>query len=188
LHLADKAKATNSFQNKTLKTTMDIRKATIDDCTLISTLASEVFPYTYREILTEEQIEYMMEWMYSLPNIRKQMEVERHTYYIAYSDAGTPCGYVSVRPEAEGLYHLEKIYVLPKAQKEGYGKALFLKAEEHVREQEKGKPAAMELNVNRYNPALGFYKKMGMRCVREGDFPIGNGFYMNDYIMRIDVQ
>ena len=45
----------------------------------------------------------------------------------------------------------------------------------------------IELNVNRNNPALGFYEHMGMRRDREGDFPIGGGFYMNDYIMAIDI-
>ena len=46
----------------------------------------------------------------------------------------------------------------------------------------------MELNVNRNNPALGFYEHMGMKKVREGDFPIGNGYYMNDYIMGLDIN
>lgn len=167
---------------------MEIRKATTGDCALISELANRIFPHTYQSILSKGQIDYMMEWMYSIPNLLKQMETEGHTYYIAYSGSGKPCGYVSIRAEAEGLYHLEKIYVLPEVQKEGYGKALFLQAQKHVKEQANGKPAAMELNVNRNNPALGFYRKMGMACVREGDFPIGNGYYMNDYIMRIEVM
>ena len=45
----------------------------------------------------------------------------------------------------------------------------------------------MELNVNRNNKALQFYEHMGMRKLREGDFPIGNGYYMNDYIMGLDI-
>ena len=47
--------------------------------------------------------------------------------------------------------------------------------------------ARIELNVNRNNPALGFYEHIGMRKDREGDFPIGNGYYMNDYIMALDL-
>ena len=46
----------------------------------------------------------------------------------------------------------------------------------------------MELNVNRSNRALHFYERMGMRRLREGDFPIGGGFYMNDYIMGLDLE
>ena len=48
-------------------------------------------------------------------------------------------------------------------------------------------PCLMELIVNRNNKALQFYQHMGMRKLREGDFPIGNGYYMNDYIMGLDI-
>jgi len=45
----------------------------------------------------------------------------------------------------------------------------------------------MELNVNRNNKALHFYEHKGMKKLREGDFPIGNGYYMNDYIMGLEL-
>lgn len=45
----------------------------------------------------------------------------------------------------------------------------------------------LELNVNRNNKALHFYEHMGMKKLREGDFPIGNGYYMNDYIMGKEI-
>ena len=61
------------------------------------------------------------------------------------------------------------------------------KLEEAVKEINK-KPCRMELNVNRNNKALGFYLHMGMKKASEGDFDIGNGFYMNDYIMSIDIE
>ena len=37
-------------------------------------MAQIVFPATYREILSKEQLDYMMDWMYSPKNLRKQME------------------------------------------------------------------------------------------------------------------
>ena len=43
----------------------EIRKATINDCAAIQEVAEVVFPITYREILTPEQLDYMMDWMYS---------------------------------------------------------------------------------------------------------------------------
>lgn len=163
-----------------------IRKATVRDIPLINELAWKAFPATYREILTQEQIEYMMDWMYSPESLHKQMEVEGHVYYIAYSDVEA-AGYVSVRREEEALFHLEKIYVLPHFQKEHLGRKLFEQAVAAVKEMYPGS-CRMELNVNRNNPALGFYEHMGMEKVREGDFPIGNGFYMNDYIMGISIR
>ncbi|WP_300229144.1 GNAT family N-acetyltransferase [uncultured Bacteroides sp.] len=165
---------------------VSIRKATTEDIPLINKLAWIAFPATYQDILTKEQIDYMMDWMYSPENLLKQMTEEGHVYYIAFTD-NEPAGYVSIQKEAEDLFHLQKIYVLPKFQKEHIGKLLFCKAKEAVKEINK-KPCRMELNVNRNNKALGFYLHMGMKKASEGDFDIGNGFYMNDYIMSIDIE
>ena len=61
-----------------------VRKATTKDCGLIHNMASIVFPATYKEIISTEQLDFMMDWMYSHENIRKQMEEEGHVYFIAY--------------------------------------------------------------------------------------------------------
>lgn len=101
-----------------------IRKATSDDCKLINELANQVFPATYKEILSTEQLDYMMEWMYAPENIRKQMEEEGHVYFIAYQ-GDEPCGYVSVQPQDADVFHLQKIYVLPGFQGAHLGSKLF---------------------------------------------------------------
>ena len=111
-----------------------IRKATTEDCALIRKLAQQVFPNTYRDILTPEQIDYMMEWMYSEKNIRKQMEEEGHVYLLAYEECEA-VGYVSVRPEGKDLFHLEKIYVLPYFQGAHCGSFLFHEAIRYIKEQ-----------------------------------------------------
>lgn len=95
-------------------------------------------------------------------------------------------GYVSVQQQGEDLFHLQKIYVLPYYQGAHCGSFLFREAIKYIKEVHPG-PCLMELNVNRHNKALQFYEHMGMRKLREGDFPIGNGYYMNDYIMGLDI-
>lgn len=161
------------------------RQAAPVDRPLIRTLADEAFRATYREILSPEQMAYMMEWMYSPESLTRQME-EGQVYYIAYCGE-EPCGYLSVERQGEALFHLQKIYVLPRFQGSGAGRALFEKAVAHIRSVHPG-PCTMELNVNRGNRAVRFYEHLGMRCVREGDFPIGNGYYMNDYIMALEIE
>jgi GNAT superfamily N-acetyltransferase len=165
---------------------LEIKMAGLSDCALVHELAEKTFPATYAAILTPEQIDYMMDWMYSLPNLQKQM-VEGHQYFIA-SWSGTPCGYVSVEREGADLFHLQKIYVLPDHQKNHIGVALFNQAVSYIRAQHPDGPCRMELNVNRHNPARGFYEKMGMKEVSHGDFPIGHGYFMNDYIMGLDIE
>lgn len=113
------------------------------------------------------------------------MLAEGHLYYIAYKE-GEPVGYVSIQPEGEHTFHLQKIYVLPSCQGCHIGKRLFEKAIQVIKEIHPG-PCQMRLNVNRNNKAVTFYERLGMKKVAQGDFPIGNGYYMNDYIMGLDI-
>ena len=167
-----------------------IEKAGYEQLQLVHDMAQVVFRRTYRDILSAEQMEYMMDWMYSMPNLEQQIK-EGHHYYVAYEEA-VPCGYVSVQYEgkdADGInvFHLHKIYVMPDKQGCGVGMKLFQTAVSHVREAADGMPSRIELNVNKYNKALDFYKHIGMRVLLEEDFPIGNGFYKTDYIMGLDI-
>lgn len=160
-----------------------LRKADIADCKLINKLALEVFPATYRDIISQAQIDFMMNWMYSPENIQKQME-EGHVYFIAYEECDA-AGYVSIQQQDENLFHLHKIYVLPYYQKAHCGSFLFRETMKYIKDIHPTS-CLMELNVNRNNKALSFYEHMGMKKLREGDFDIGNGYYMNDYIMGIE--
>ena len=127
---------------------LTIRRAVETDCGLIRSLADEVFPATYREIITSSQMDYMMKWMYAPEVLRREMRTGV-AWFIASSD-GEPCGYLSVQQEAEELFHLQKIYVLPRFQGLGVGEFLFRHAVEYVRSVHPA-PCRMELNVNRSN-------------------------------------
>lgn len=162
-----------------------IKKATQEDIPLIREIAETAFPATYKNILTPPQIDYMMEWMYSPEALKQQFE-EGHLFFIAL-DADRPIGYVSIQKETPELFHLHKIYLLPSSQGKGAGSRLFHLAISEINRLYPGKKR-VELNVNRYNSAVDFYRKQGMTILREGDFPIGEGWYMNDYIMGIDID
>jgi len=43
----------------------------------------------------------------------------------------------------------------------------------------------LQLQVNRNNIAVNFYKKHGFKIIAEEDFDIGNGYFMNDYVMEL---
>lgn len=170
--------------------TVNITQATETDIPFIKSMADVVFRNTYSSILTAEQVEYMMEWMYSKQSLEKQFS-DLHIFFIAWCN-GIPVGYVSIQKESITednitVYHLHKLYVMPKWQNSGVGELLFKKACEYVTINKKSARSRIELNVNRLNKAVGFYLKMGMKIAREGDFPIGDGYYMNDYIMSLEV-
>lgn len=169
-----------------------IREATVNDIPVIQSIAQATFPETYKNIITKEQCDYMMDMMYSTESLRRQMTQENHTYLIC-TVAGGGCamscqavGYVSVQPIGEDSFELQKIYVLPEYQQHHIGRFLFESAVEWIRLHHPT-PCHMELHVNRYNRALHFYEHMGMHKLRQGDYPIGNGYFMNDYIMGMDL-
>ena len=167
-----------------------VRPAGHGDLQTIQDMAQVVFRQTYKDIISPDQMDYMMEMMYSIPNLEKQLE-EGHKYYIALLE-DKACGYVSVQQEGTDsagieIFHLHKIYVMPDMQGRGIGLQLFNTAVSHVSSAVSGRPARIELNVNKHNKAVKFYKHLGMRILLEEDFPIGNGFYKTDYIMGLDI-
>lgn len=163
-----------------------IRKASVQDIGAIRDMAEIVFRHTYREILSADQTDYMMDMMYSVQSLTRQMTEENNVFLLEDGK-----GYVSYRfdrmtEEGNDVFHLEKLYVLPEFQGEGLGRELFDAVIAEVSSISRG-PCRIELNVNRSNGAVTFYERMGMHKESSGDFPIGNGYYMNDYIMAIDL-
>ncbi len=170
---------------------MTIYQATLKDIPVIQTIARATFPATYHDIITPEQNDFMMEMMYSTESLTQQITVDHHTYLIA-SLNGKPVGYVSVQPLAEkdegmDVVELQKIYVLPELHGKHIGQFLFDEAVKFIKKNHPT-PCMMELHVNRHNKALGFYEHQGMRKLRQGDYPIGHNFFMNDYIMGMEIQ
>ena len=162
-----------------------IRIATTKDIPLIRQLAEQVFPETYKNIITPEQCRYMMDMMYSEESLRRQMTEEGHVYQLLSVD-GEAAGYVSVQPIESDLYELQKIYVLPRFQGRHLGRTLFDAAVALVKKLHP-EPCRIFLHVNRYNKAKTFYEHLGLKVTKQGDYNIGHGYFMNDYIMEKEI-
>lgn len=162
-----------------------IRIATTKDIPLIRLLAEQVFPETYKNIITPEQCRYMMDMMYSEESLRRQMTEEGHVYQLLSVD-GEAAGYVSVQPIESDLYELQKIYVLPRFQGRHLGRTLFDAAVALVKKLHP-EPCRIFLHVNRYNKAKTFYEHLGLKVTKQGDYDIGHGYFMNDYIMEKEI-
>ncbi|MDX1445120.1 GNAT family N-acetyltransferase [Lishizhenia sp.] len=146
----------------------------------IEDLARATWPDTFKEILTPDQIEYMLNWMYNVDTLKEQIS-KGHEFYI-YKDQ-EDLGFIGLEPNYEGASKLRihKIYVLPAAQGKKVGKQLMDFAEKRAQELSL---ACLNLNVNRYNAAVDFYKHIGFQITKTEDIDIGEGFFMNDYVME----
>lgn len=163
---------------------LTIAKAAAAQIPLIQQIAQNTWPDTFKDILTPEQIRYMLHMMYHETSLRQQME-SGHVFLLAEFD-GASGGFTSY----ELNYHnnpvckLHKIYILPSMQGKSVGKALLQEVAKIARE------AGMQqvwLNVNRENKATGFYERFGFKKTGEEDIDIGNGYFMNDTIMQMNL-
>ncbi len=124
----------------------------------------------------------MLDKFYSPGELKKQMEELTHRFIICYSD-GQPVAFASWSEVAPHIFKLHKIYILPGCQGNGIGKCMI----KHIVEDTRTMNAKeLRLNVNRYNySAMTFYEKTGFKLLFEEDIDIGNGYFMNDYVLSL---
>ncbi|MBP9102375.1 MAG: GNAT family N-acetyltransferase [Chitinophagaceae bacterium] len=157
-----------------------IRNATVNDIDLIRELTFKVWPQTYSSSISKEQIDYMLEMMYSKKSLADQ--IAEGSKFIIVQDNNKPVGFASYKQVESAIYKLDKIYILKTQQGKGTGKFVI----EYILQQIKNEGASsLQLQVNRHNKnAKSFYKKNGFSVIQEADFEIGNGYFMNDYVME----
>lgn len=156
-----------------------IRQASFADIPTIQSLAQDIWPKAYGQMISADQLNYMLGWMYGEVSLTRQLQ-EGHQFILLEENSRVPCGYASYRLLNNTDWKLEKLYVQVEKHGEGLGKTLLQNIMDRIREQG-GKQ--LELKVNRSNPAVGFYQRMGFQILREENFDIGNGYFMNDYVM-----
>jgi ribosomal protein S18 acetylase RimI-like enzyme len=165
-----------------------IRIATLNDIPSIQQIAYHTWPSTYGEIISEKQINYMLDLMYSTESLVQQMAKGHQFHLFEKNQSPTQenevLGFASVSNESAGVFKLNKLYIIPTAQKTGAGKELLFAVKDYAL-QNGGKQ--LILQVNKQNPAIEFYKRQGLSILSENVFELEKGFVMDDYIMGIDL-
>lgn len=156
---------------------MTLRAATPQDVLTIQQLAEKIWYDHYIHIITEEQIAYMLDKMYSQESLRHQMTEQQHEFYML-QEAGQSIGFISIKRNGPEVF-INKFYILSDKQNSGRGSLAFLLLKEVAEPFEK-----MRLTVNRQNyKSINFYFKNEFKIEKVEDFKIGNGYEMNDFIM-----
>lgn len=157
-----------------------IRNADKTDAHVIATLAHAVWPETYGNILSESQLRYMLDLFYSEKALHNQFD-EGHRFLLAEASAET-VGFTSFSHDhTAGAFKIHKLYVHPLVQGKGIGAILLDRIITEVR---RLGASALRLNVNRHNRARQFYEHHGFTIVGEEDIAIGEGYFMNDFVME----
>ncbi|WP_207421667.1 GNAT family N-acetyltransferase [Desertivirga brevis] len=156
---------------------MEIRIADQNDLETVHHLANEIWRSAYRDILSTDQIEFMLADMYSIVSLEQQ--VQQGAIFLLAEERAVVVGFASFTPNSSA-YKIHKLYIHTSQQGKGVGSKLLNFIEAHAKE---NNASFLDLNVNRNNPALNFYKRIGFEILEEVDIPY-HQFILNDYVMR----
>lgn len=158
-----------------------VNEALPNEYNIIQDIARKTWPVAYSAILSNLQMEYMLEMFYSIEALNKN--ADKGDRFLLAKENGIPLGFASYEHNyrSKPVTRIHKIYILPEAQGKGIGKRLMDEIEFLAK---KNHSQFLSLNVNRYNKAQLFYQKLGFEITAEEDVEIGNGFLMEDYIME----
>lgn len=152
---------------------------------IVRDLAYAIWPSTYGKILSNAQLEYMLDTFYSIANLEKQMD-NGQVFELLLEDNNV-IGFVAYELNCnfenlnQPLTKIHKIYLLPKTQGKGFGKFMI---DEIVKIAKSNNQKGIYLNVNKYNSAIFFYEKVGFVISKEEVIDIGNNYVMDDYVME----
>lgn len=167
---------------------MIVSQATPDHVAEIRDLAGTVWRAHYPGIISPEQIEYMLARMYDLDVLAAELRGGIAHFRALVGDVLV--GFASTGPseplsgaEQELLtFKLHKLYVHPAHQRIGVGAALLGAVQHHARTRG---ASALVLNVNKQNAkAIAMYGKHGFALAESVVVDIGNGFVMDDFVMK----
>jgi len=160
-----------------------IRQAVVSDLPAIRQVAEGTWPVAYAGMISAAQIAYMLDMMYSMDALHEQL-AKGHIFHLA-EDGGRPVGFAGFEHHyTDGRTRLHKLYVLPALKGTGLGRRLV---ERVVQATLRSGDRAIELNVNKRNPAVRFYHHLGFTIERDEVLDIGQGFVMDDHVMLLQL-
>jgi GNAT superfamily N-acetyltransferase len=153
---------------------------TVQQFDVVAGLAHEIWYEYYVPLIGRAQVDYMVSKFQSSGAMAGQMR-EGYEYYLAQRD-GRPIGYCAVQPQpAENSLFLSKLYLLRDARGAGTGRVCMEFIEQLARRRGL---TLLWLTVNKGNPAVKAYERLGFRIAADLVMDIGGGFFMDDYRME----
>lgn len=147
----------------------------------IAHLAKVTWNDHYPAMVGQEQVDYMLDKIYSHESMQDQLRNKGHKFYFIVLE-GEKVGFLSlsqskVNEQAETFIH--KFYILAQKQKSGLGSQVM-----KLIYNEYPNSNSYKLTVNRQNfKSINFYFKNGFIIESVADFDIGEGYFMNDFVM-----
>ena len=150
------------------------------DIHLVQLLAKDIWQEAYKDVLSQDQIDYMLDMMYNNDKINEGI-ASGDVWEILKVD-NVPSGYLHYKLDENNTVFLSKIYLKASNQTKGIGQLMLNRVVDFAKE--KG-AKAVHLTVNKNNAkAIRFYEKNGFKNMESKTFDIGNGYIMDDFIYQ----
>lgn len=145
----------------------------------VAALAREIWHQHYPAIISVAQIDYMLARFQSPDAIAAQLAAGDEYYLIGLPDKVTPHGYVAIRNEpATSRLFVSKLYLRAALRGQGHGRAVLQQLAQLARQRGFDR---LWLTVNKHNPALQAYLRVGFTVVADVVTEVGSGYVMDDY-------
>ena len=157
-----------------------IRLVPIPEASLneIAQMAKSIWQNHYVPIIGEQQVNYMLNTIYNTSSLLKQIDSGQRYYFINNESENIGFLSVSINSRNDELF-IHKFYILTRFQEKGVGTITLNNLYELFPQ-----ITISRLTVNRQNfKSINFYFKNGFVIEKIADFDIGNGYFMNDFVM-----
>ena len=148
----------------------------------VAQLGATIWRSHYSTIVSMAQIDYMLAERYAPENLYSYLNSATRWFEVLWLD-DEAIGYCSYSVTANfGEMKLEQIYLLEKYRGKGLGGLMLRHVEAEAR---KMNTQSLMLQVNKRNEtSIAIYRKAGFQVREEAIFDIGNGYFMDDYVME----
>jgi diamine N-acetyltransferase len=160
----------------------------------VAELAHEIWYEYYVPLIGRAQVDYMVAKFQSASAMQAQID-QGYEYFLVRrpptdgssvnGSRNSDIGYCAVHEQPDGTLFLSKFYLLESARGSGTGRRCMEFIEGLARRRGL---SSLWLTVNKGNPAVQAYQRLGFRVAADLVMDIGGGFVMDDYRMEKALQ
>jgi len=146
-------------------------------------LATEIWNENYEGIISQKQIDYMLNMMYHSERLQQDLDDDYQWEFIIHEEE--IIGYIAYVKKDDSRVFLSKIYLKTSVQGLGLGKLALNRVTDFAKNKNCN---AVYLTVNKGNEkGVRAYKKFGFTIIAEEITDIGNGYVMDDYVFEYTI-
>ena len=151
----------------------------------VARMARQVWDEHYAPLIGQAQVDYMVAKFQTAEAMHSQIDAGYEYFRIQQGQgphSGETIGYAAIRHDAsDARLFISKLYVLAANRKSGAGRKCLELIERMA--QDRG-ATHLWLTVNKANPSVRVYERLGFRIAEAIVMDIGGGFVMDDYRME----